>query len=168
MIKHTCLTVACILSLALTPQHAPAHHGDDGITETSLLMNGDLEVGRVLMRNDDQFIYVKFELTRHFCWLADTHVDVEEAPEDIPQFNGEALPALFFHERKHGFPERKHTFKIPKQLNWRPETELYIAAAAQIKGFSGRYAVCWAGGELIDPEKTESPAGGMVVNYKVR
>jgi hypothetical protein len=161
------LTMAWFLLLLLASYPAPASSNKKEIREVSLVSNSD-RAGKVYVMNDDWYLHIKFEVSKRWSWLADTHVDVETDPEGIPQICGKAQPCLFFHERRHHFPERKHILKIPMRLSWRSGEFIYIAAAAQITGFSGRYQMYWADGDAINIEEPGPPEDGMFLKYTVQ
>ena len=161
------LTMAWTLLLILASYPDPAGSGRKAPREVALVSNSG-EAGKVCVMNDDWYLYVKFEVAKRWSWLSDTHVDVETDPESIPQICGKALPCVFFHEQRHRFPERKHIFKIPMRLSWRSGDEIYIAAAAQVTGFSGGHQMYWANGEPINTEEPGPPEDGMFLRHVVQ
>jgi hypothetical protein len=122
------LTVVSLV-LVLVPVAALAHTANDPFI-TDLTAGGGniksaMDVGDVLVWNDGDYLYVKYEVTDGDWCLTETHLEVATAPEDIPQVNGNPPPGQFTYEGKHDCVAEVE-YEIP--LSWAPEAEILIAA----------------------------------------
>lgn len=98
---------------------------------TDLIGGNTTDVGDVLVWNDGDYLYVKYEVIGGWC-LGEVHLHAATTPGDIPQTkSGNPKPGHFDYKADLGcVPES--TFVIP--LVWQAGTDLFIAAKAEVYG----------------------------------
>jgi hypothetical protein len=138
MKKLVYLLIAVSLMLALFPAVASAHTEGDPY-EVDLIAGGGnpksaMDVGNVLVWNDGENLYVKYEIAEADWCITKTHLAVATAPGDIPQKNGNPIPGLFEYNDMHDCVT-EYTYEIP--LEGDGDTELYIAAHANVQKLIG-------------------------------
>lgn len=102
--------------------------------ETDLIAGGGnyefaMHVGKVLVWNDGEYLYVKYMVTNADWCMTATHLHVATDMAAIPQKNGNPRPGQFAYKMAHECAA-DYTYKIP--MTWPVETELYIAAHADV------------------------------------
>lgn len=125
------LILILLAAILLFPGISLAHTEADPFT-TDLIAGQTIDVGDVLVWNDDAYLYVKYVIADSDWCLAETHLQVAEEFEMIPQKNGNPIPGLFDFKAEHECIT-EFTYQIP--LDWETDTELYIAAHSQFKSF---------------------------------
>jgi len=90
-----------------------------------LVAGQHINVGTVTVSNDEDWLFVEYEITEPDWCLTETHLHVAENLDDIPQRNGNPPPGQFDHQMEHdcvpGYP-----YDI--DLEWAACTDLFIAA----------------------------------------
>lgn len=145
MKKVLYVLVAAAFLLALLPAAASAHTADEPFT-TDLLAGQDIDVGDVLVWNDGDYLYVKYDITDPDWCLAETHLQVATSLDGIPQKNGNPIPGQFEYKNPLGCVDG-YTYEIP--LTWDPDTELYIAAHALVRGPKASMTVVSTAGDTV-------------------
>lgn len=121
-------------------------HTSDAPYSKDLLAGQTIDVGEVLVWNDDENLYVEFVASGDWC-ITETHVHVFTDNldfNDITLKNGNPPPGKFDYKDEHDCVA-DHTYEIP--LNWSPDIELYIAAHAVVQNDS--VPVDWDNGDPI-------------------
>jgi hypothetical protein len=91
---YLALVVALLLALPATSVTASQV---DNMETIDLLADQDVDVGDIVVWNDADTLYVRYELTGDWC-LAETHVDAfldADAFSDVPHKNGNPIPGKF-------------------------------------------------------------------------
>jgi len=131
MKKFLYLLVAATMLLVFVPTMAVAHT-EDGPLTVDLLAGQDMDVGDVSVWNDGSLLYVKYEITKPFWCLTETHLDIQTDPLSFPLTKkGNPIPGQFAYNDEHNCI-RSFTYQIP--LTWDPGTTVYIAAHAAVEG----------------------------------
>jgi hypothetical protein len=131
MKKLTLLFVAIVLLLALVPA---VFANPYPVFETDLTAGGGnpksaMLVGKVKVKNDGQYLYVKYDTDKGWC-LTETHLHVFVDPfNDVPHKNGNPIPGQFDYSGVHDCVTQGD-YKIPNV--WAPGTTVYIAAHAVV------------------------------------
>lgn len=131
------LTIVSLM-LALVPVAAFAHTAGDPFT-TDLIAGGgneasEMDVGDVLVWNDGDYLYVKYEVTDEDWCITETHLEVAVSLGDIPQKNGNPIPGKFTYKNEHNCVASV-VYQPP--LSWDPDTPLLIAAHAVVQTRGG-------------------------------
>jgi len=88
-----------------------------------------IDVGDVLVWNDGDTLYVKYVIYEDGWCLTETHLHVAKSEGEIPQTKkGNPIPGQFDYKSEH---DCVTDYTI--QLNWCPNTELFIAAHAVVQ-----------------------------------
>ena len=152
------VSLVMILSM-LTPTIAGGHEGyENGVYKTPLLAGQDMEVGEVIVWNDGENLYVKYELNEGAIeeeWgITETHLHIANGLEDFP-YAGRTknpVPGRFDYKRSYDPPVTEDTYIIPLG-DLEPGDEIFIGAHAVV--------------EKVDLEVImEAPYGGSgIVEY---
>ena len=129
------LGLLMVLSFVLTlvPAAAFAHNALDPFV-TDLIAGGGnpksaTDVGEVEVWNDGDYLYVKYVVDAEDWSMTKTHLAVATDLDDIPQKKGNPIPGRF------EYSDTEDTYRIP--LEWDVDTELYIAAPANVQKLIG-------------------------------
>jgi hypothetical protein len=129
-LTRVCLVVC--LAVTVLAGIASAHTEYDPYV-TDLIAGKDTDVGDVLVWNDADYLYVKYATAAGWC-LGETHLHVAASLEAIPQTKtGNPIPGHFDFKSSHDCAAET-TYVIP--LAWATDTELYIAAHAEVSALS--------------------------------
>ncbi len=86
------------------------------LTEVPLMANKNVDIGDVLVSNDNENLYIKYALTGDWC-LTETHLHVATAPASIPQTKkGNPIPGHFAFKTSHDLCVNEYTYSIP--MTW--------------------------------------------------
>lgn len=99
-----------------------------------LLAGKSIDVGDVLVWNDEDYLYVKYETTGDW-YITEVHLHVATYLKEIPQSNGNPVPGKFTYGEK-GLWTQEYEFDPIALNSWNPGTELYIAAHAKVMDVS--------------------------------
>lgn len=91
---------------------------------------GETKVGEVLVWNDADYLYVKYDIWPDWC-ATETHLHVADQLEAIPQKNGNPRPGQFEYKTDHD-PCLTGAFQYAVPLVWPVNTRLYIGAHAAV------------------------------------
>jgi len=114
---------------------AYAHTATDPFV-TDLIAGGGnpksaIDVGDVLIWNDEDCLYVKYVITVDGWALAETHLAVATSLSGIPQTKtGNPIPGHFAYFTYHCPPVTEYVYQIPQ--TWADGATLYIAAHAKV------------------------------------
>jgi hypothetical protein len=126
-----CITMLCFV-VAAAVSVVTAHTQYDPFV-TDLIAGRDTDAGEVLVWNDADNLYVKYVTAGDWC-LRETHLHVATALADIPQTkSGNPKPGKFDLKASH-YCAAETVYVLP--LTWATDTELYIAAHAEIDAIS--------------------------------
>jgi hypothetical protein len=145
MKKLVYLWTAVSLLLALLPVTVAAHTAGNPFV-TDLIAGQHFDVGEVQVWNDGDYLYVKYVIDADLTpgdpsddgvdtLIYKTHLHVAISSDGIPQKNGNPIPGQFEYSTVHDPGVDEYTYQIP--LTWDRETELYIAAHAEVKKLGG-------------------------------
>jgi hypothetical protein len=143
--------------------------------ETDLIAGRRTDVGRVTAWNDEEALYVRFEIEEPGWCLYETHVHAAESLGGIPHTRkGNPIPGHFADKAEH---ECSTDITRRIALTWEPGTELFVAAHAALStdegawaagtGFPGRNPAMYFTlviGSGVDEE--EDTGGGLAVRYR--
>ncbi|MGB6371195.1 MAG: hypothetical protein WBF68_09250 [Atribacterota bacterium] len=90
-----------------------------------------IDVGDVLVWNDEDNLYVKYVITEGGWCLTETHLHVATTLEGIPQKNGNPPPGKFEYSTEHDPWPTEYIYEVDLGA-WTSETLLYIAAHAVV------------------------------------
>ena len=132
------ISLVMILSM-LTPAIAAGHEGyENGVYKTPLLAGQDIEVGSVIVWNDGENLYVKYELNEDAIaeeWgITETHLHIARSLDDFP-YAGRTknpVPGQFDYQRSYDPPVTEDTYMIPLG-DLEPGNEIFIGAHAVVK-----------------------------------
>jgi hypothetical protein len=123
-----------VLSLMLTPMMAFAHSESDPYM-TDLIAGQNTDAGDVLVWNDADYLYVKYETHEPWC-LVETHLAVGDELGDIPQTTkGSPIPGRFAYKTYHGLEPcvTEYVYQIPlPDVGGICNADLIIAAHAAV------------------------------------
>lgn len=171
--------VACFegeapLGLSGTTDGSPVSYSAEEPFVTDLIAGRQIDVGDVLVWNDDATLFVKYAIELDDWCLLQTHLHVATSPEGIPQTRkGNPIPGRFLRKMGH---ECDTEFTYEFDLVWEPGTELFLAAHADVSNGEG----AWAAGEdfpgknwatyfnftIPEPAPAELPFIGPAVRYR--
>lgn len=156
----TAIMLTLFLASMLSIGVPVAAHTESGPHVVDLIADGGdeaVDVGDVLVWNDADNLYVKFETTSGWV-MTKTYVHVATDPTDIPQKNGNPIPGKFEHKVDHDPPESDPP-PIAIPLNgWDADTSLYIAAHAKVWGEETEMVVhSMPGNEIYGPLSSYAP-----------
>jgi hypothetical protein len=125
--------LACVLALVST---AFTHTEEDPYIVELIAGGGNeksaIQVGYVKVWNDEDFLYVQYEVTNPDWCLTETHLDIDVGLDLIPQKNGNPIPGHFDFNDEH---ECISSFTITVPITWDPFQPLWIAAHAVVQSF---------------------------------
>jgi len=118
--------------LLLTAITAMAHTEDDPFV-TDLMAGQHIDAGDVLVWNDGDYLYVKYETSGGWC-LTETHLHVAESEEEIPQTSkGNPIPGHFMENDEHDCVT-EYTYEIDlEEKGFECDDSLYVAAHAVVE-----------------------------------
>jgi hypothetical protein len=135
MKKLVYVLIAVSLALALLPAVASAHTEGDP-HKVNLIADGGggggIDVGEVQVWNDGNFLHVTYVVDAEDWCMTKTHLAVATDPGVIPQKKGNPIPGHFEYSDTHECIT-EHTYHIPLASDWNIDTELYIAAHANVQ-----------------------------------
>jgi hypothetical protein len=135
------LVVPCVL-LFLSASTLAYSQDDPMITD--LIAGRYIDVGDILVWNDEEQLYVQYQTTDGWC-LTVTHLHVATSVADIPQTKtGNPKPGQFAYSAEHDCLT-EYTYEVP--LQWDMNTELHIAAHAVVRKRGGKAETAWGAGE---------------------
>lgn len=162
MKKRIYLSIICILMVVCIGNFAFAL-SNNGPFITDLIAGQQYDIGQVIVWNDSDFLYVKYEIDIAWVGLLETHLHVAVDLEDIPQQNGNPIPGSFEYQTVHTRLEQEYTYEVPMKPEWVNGTELFIAAHASVESQCGQTETCWCLGTPF-----EGPdSWGMYIIYTV-
>jgi len=103
-------------------------HTESKPFKTDLIAGQSIDVGDVLVWNDEDYLYVKY-LTDGW-YISEVHLEVAEQLSGIPQAKGNPIPGKFTYGEQ-GLWETEYEFP-PIPLTWPKCTKLHIAAHAKV------------------------------------
>lgn len=161
MKKTILLTIFVLVLMAFST--TTFAHTEDAPFRTDLIAGQDMDVGDVLVWNDETNLYVKFELTGDWC-LLETHVAVGGSAAEIPQTKKEnPIPGKFMYTASYSNPPCEQStdpYVIP--LEWEYGDEIAIAAHASVaRPIAGCYERVWQIGDV----EVENATTGWLENY---
>ena len=113
---------------------------EDSAEEFPLFAGQNMDVGMVKVWNDSDYLYVKYIVDEPWC-LTETHLDVADSVEAIPQKNGNPIPGQFEYKMEHDcVPEYLYTI----EMSLIPGDKLFIATHAVVSDAS----ICEANGVM--------------------
>jgi len=141
--------------------------------ETALIAGRHLEIGVVRAWNDEETLFVQLEITEPDWCLYETHVHAADSPDGLPQTRkGNPIPGHFTHGARH---ECVTEFTEEIALDWEPDTELAIAAHAEVSHDES----AWAAGDdfpgrnwamffdfVVQDAGADDGPGGFAVRYR--
>jgi hypothetical protein len=104
-------------------------HTEEEPYKVDLFAGQHEDVGDVSVWEDGHYLYIKYETTGGWC-LTETHLQVATSLNDIPQAEGNPIPGHFSNQTEHNCVT-EYTYAF--DLEWVPDTILYIAAHAVVK-----------------------------------
>lgn len=120
-----------MLTMAFTP--VAMAHTEESPFVTDLIAAQTIDVGDVSVWNDGEHLHVKYETIGDWVMQL-THLHVATTLEGIPQTKkSNPIPGQFEYIMSHDPPTTEYTYVI-KLDGWEPDTELYIAAHADVCG----------------------------------
>jgi hypothetical protein len=120
------LFAVSVMAVAVVPTSKA--HTESEPFKTDLKAGKSLDVGDVLVWNDEDNLYVKYVTTGSW-YMSEVHLEVATNPSSIPQTNGNPIPGKFKYKAE-GLWTQEYLFTIP--LSWDSGTELDIAAHAVV------------------------------------
>jgi hypothetical protein len=146
--KRSLALLTIVAFLLILPAAVVAHtEGDPFVTD--LLAGQYMDAGDVLVWNDADNLYVRYEL-EGWC-MNETHVHVADALDGIPQTKkGNPKPGKFDYKTDHDPCVTEYTYEIPLD-GWNPGTELYIAAHAAMNELETMTIVSNVGDTVYGP-----------------
>ena len=110
-----------------------------------------INAGTVTIWVDAEFVYVKYDMAANWK-LEETHVQVDDWLDGIPQRKGNPPPGQFEYGTTHNPRVQTYTYAIPLESDWDGTTTLYIAThavAVQLDAYGGvvQRQTGWAGGK---------------------
>ncbi|MHC4943289.1 MAG: hypothetical protein ACYTG7_09755 [Planctomycetota bacterium] len=145
MTKHTCFGVLFIIAIAFLCSDTTAHSKNTPYV-TDLIAAQHYDIGEVTVWNDEDFLYVKYEITWYWVYFLEVHCHVATSLEGIPQNNGNPIPGQFDYQNVFDRKEQEFTFQIPMDPAWVNGTELYVAAHATVIAVCGLTETAWGDG----------------------
>jgi hypothetical protein len=125
------LLVAMLFALsAITVVVVPTvkAHTESEPFKKDLIAGKSIDVGDVLVWNDEDYLYVKYETTDDW-YISEVHLEVATDLSSIPQAKGNPIPGKFTYKAE-GLWTQEYVFTIP--LSWDAGTTLCIAAHAKV------------------------------------
>lgn len=129
------LVLACVLALVST---AFTHTEADPLVVDLIAGGGNeksaMQVGYVKVWNDEDFLYVQYEVTDPDWCLTETHLHIDVGLDLIPQKNGNPIPGKFYFKDEH---DCTTSYMLTIPITWNTLRPLYIAAHAVVQSFVG-------------------------------
>jgi hypothetical protein len=138
--------VVLVFLLALVPAGVAAHTEADPLV-VNLLAGKTIDAGDVEVWNDGDHLHVEFVAAVGWC-ITETHLQVAESLDGIPQKNGNPIPGQFDYKMEHDCVA-EYTYAIDLGA-WSPGTGLYIAAHAVVADTGSMMAITLSSGIGVD------------------
>jgi hypothetical protein len=132
--KLVALLLVVTLAVAMIPAAVMAQASLPFMTDLIADGGGEetaMDVGDVEAWNDGDNLYVKYVIADTDWCLIETHLHVATDPDDIPQKNGNPPTGTFDYSMEHDWL-MEYTYTIHLG-DWAPNTDLFIAAHAEIQ-----------------------------------
>ena len=135
MKRSLAIVLSLLMVLGLGAGFALADSEVEQINGEAILYAGqNIRVGMVNVTNDNDNIYVKFQLNSDEWCITETHVHVGKSLEDFPRTRpGNPIPGHFEYFGQHDCENQEDiTYTIPLG-NWKVGNEILIAAHAVVE-----------------------------------
>lgn len=147
MKKRLSIGIILMMLIAWTTILIVNAHSEEDALVTDLLTCQTIDAGDVIVWNDLNFLYVKY-IAQGDWVISGTHLSVKTSLNEIPQTkNGNPKVGHFEYKTTHNPSVTEYVYSIPLGP-WTPETQLYLAAHAQISELlECEHKSAWALGE---------------------
>jgi len=130
MAKHHVLKVIIAITIVGAPLTVLAHTASDPFV-ADLLAGQHMDVGEVQVWNDGTDLYVRYLVDDPEWCLTETHLQVADSLDGIPQKKGNPIPGQFDYKGEHECV-MEVMYQIPLDAAWECDDELYVAAHAVV------------------------------------
>ncbi|MFW9876879.1 MAG: hypothetical protein ACFFG0_27615 [Candidatus Thorarchaeota archaeon] len=131
--KYIYYMLAILILLIFTLPTSVLAHTEEDPFKVDLIAGKNKDVGDVLVWNDGDTLYVKFQTTDGWT-ISETHLAVGDTFDDIPQTkSGNPQIGQFEYSSEHNPAVTECVYEIELEKDWLADTELYLAAHAVVQ-----------------------------------